>query len=700
MIFEVGLLCLAYYGSKKLPDDSPLAQKIRTLSDSTIAAIEDQVSVVRKAMAGAATDRKVSGAQTKSPQKPPEKAQKSAGEQHAEAVQSHYAHVSTLSLGALAVRKFVPLAGPVGFAAYIYGLAPHLRDVEDSLVNERRINCNSLFLFADILALLTGNYVAAALSLYMIQLGKLGVIRAKDDSRKQMQHLFLDLPGKVWVARDGSEIEVDLDSITSDEIIVLHGGNVIPVDGVIVDGCCGVNQQALTGEAQIAEKAVGDTVFANTLVTNGRILVRVERSGAETTSNQIADILFNSVSYKSKVQLKGERWADQLTAPTFYSALALLPFIGPVSTSVYINAHIGMRIRVFAPMVTLKHISMASKNGLLVKDGRALENFIAVDTVLFDKTGTLTHEDPDVTRIICLDRCSESELLRHAAIAEQKQTHPIARAILRKARQMGISVPEVDDSHYSIGYGIKVECDGKTIQVGSLRYLNDDSIVISDELNRIAQREQAAGHSIVFVAVNRRVLGALQLQPRTRAEMERVIARLRGQGIKYMAIVSGDHEGPTRALAEQLGMDGYFANVLPREKADIVERLQAQGKVVCFVGDGINDAIALKQSNVSISVAGASTIAQDVAEIVLMDGHLHAMNDLHDVSASLDRNLKKSLRFCIAPGVANLLGAFVLRYDTLVSLLVNCAFAIGGGISVAASSKLDKKPDDASDTPS
>ena len=147
-------------------------------------------------------------------------------------------------------------------------------------------------------------------------------------------------------------------------------------------------------------------------------------------------------------------------------------------------------------------------------------------------------------------------------------------------------------------------------------------------------------------------------------------------------------------------MDGFFANVLPKEKAEIVERLQAQGKVVCFVGDGINDAIALKQANVSISVAGASTIAQDVAEIVLMDGHLHAMNDLHDVSASLDRNLKKSLRFCIAPGVANLFGAFVLHYDTLVSLLVNSAFAIGGAISVAKTSELPAKRDDASDAPS
>ncbi|SEH40858.1 heavy metal translocating P-type ATPase [Magnetospirillum fulvum] len=673
MIVGLGLLCLAYYGAKKLPEDSPIAIKIREVSETAIRYLTDE-------------------------KPPPEnleddkEAEKKYVPEPAEVIQGHYTNASAFCLGALAVRRFVPLAGPIGFAAYVYGMGPHLRDVEASLLKEKKIDCDSLFLFADVLALVTGNYVAAALSLYMIHLGKLGVLRAKDLSRKELRHLFLDLPGKVWVIRDGCEIEVDLESVQKDECIVLHGGNVIPVDGVIVQGIAGINQQALTGEAQIVEKGPGESVFANTFVSCGRILVKAERSGSETTSNQIADILLNSISYKSDAQLKGEKWADQLTMPLFYSSLGLLPIIGPVSTSVFINSHIGMRIRVFAPMVTLKHISMASKNGLLVKDGRALERLIEVDAILFDKTGTLTHEDQDVTRIHCVNGCDEAELIRYAAIAEQKQTHPIAQAILRKAREMEVSFPDIEDSNYSIGYGITVVCGDEIIQVGSVRYLEGEAIPLPDDLRQLQIREQTAGHTFVFLAVDGQVRGAVQLEAQIRAEVEQVVAGLRQQGIGYMAIVSGDHDGPTRALAERLGMDAYFANVLPQQKAEIVTRLQDEGKVVCFVGDGINDSIALKQADVSISVAGASTIAKDMAEIVLMDGHLHEMNLLHDISSSLDRNLNKSLWFCIAPGVVNLFGTFVVKFTTLTSLLVNTSFAGIGMAAVSSTPDVVREP--------
>jgi Cu2+-exporting ATPase len=169
-------------------------------------------------------------------------------------------------------------------------------------------------------------------------------------------------------------------------------------------------------------------------------------------------------------------------------------------------------------------------------------------------------------------------------------------------------------------------------------------------------------------------------------DLGEVIAKLRKQGIKYMAIVSGDGEAPTRLLSEQLGMDDYYAKVLPQEKADIVTRLQAKGKKVCFIGDGINDSIALKQADVSISLAGASTIAKDMAEIVLMDGHIGSINDLHDISKALDKSLKQSLALSIAPGMINLFGAFVLSFNTLTSLMVNASFGFFGA-SLARPSK-------------
>jgi Cu2+-exporting ATPase len=659
MLFEIFLVGIAYCVSKTVNKDGQLTSKVKEFSDK-----------VKK--------------QFKDTPWPPAKApgetqmRASAEQQDLEETYSHHKEMSLVSVGALAVREIVPLADVLGFATYVYGLGPQLKSVEEGLRENRKITVDSLFLFADMLALLTGSYIAASFSLYLIQTGKLGVLRAKGSSLKHIKHLFRDIPSNVWVIQDGLEIEVPLKTIRRDDIVVLHGGKVIPVDGVITAGFAGIDQQALTGEAQIAEKGPGDRVFANTILLNGRILVRVEKSGSETTANQIADILVKSVDYKSKSQLKGEKWADQLINPIFYSSLVLLPIMGPVSTSVFINSHIGMRIRILAPMGTLKHISIASKKGLLVKDGRALEKFLDIDTILFDKTGTLTHNEPEVTDIISTGTHTAQEIIRYAAIAEQKLTHPIARAILEKAIGMGVFFPDIDNSCYSIGYGIKVFSSGETIQSGSLRYLEGEDIFVSEELRALQESEQYSDRSFIFLAVNRQVIGALQLQPRTRNDIAEVIAKLRKQGIQYMAIVSGDAERPTRMLAEQLGMDDYFADVLPQQKAEIVTRLRAEGKKVCFIGDGINDSIALRHADVSISLAGANTIAKDMAEIVLMDGHIGAINDLHDISTALDKNLKQCLKLSIAPGLINLLGAFVLDFNTLASLLVNASFAVVG----------------------
>jgi Cu2+-exporting ATPase len=659
MLFEIFLVGLAYCVSKTVNKDGQLTSKVKELSDK----VKNQFKDTPPPLAKATVETQM---------------QASAEQRDLEETHSHYKEMSLFSTGALAVREIVPFADLVGFSTYVYGLGPQLKSVEEGLRKNRKITVDSLFLFADILALLTGSYIAASFSLYLIQMGKLGVVRAKGSSLKHIKHLFRDIPSKVWIIQDDIEIEVPLETIKQDDIVVIHGGKVIPVDGVITKGFAGIDQQSLTGEAQIAEKGPGDRVFANTILLNGRILVKVEKSGSETTANQIADILVKSMDYKSQSQLRGEKWADQLINPMFYSSLALLPIIGPVSTSVFINSHIGMRIRILAPMGTLKHISIASKKGLLVKDGRALEKFLDIDTILFDKTGTLTHKEPEVTDIISAGAHTPQEIIRYAAIAEQKLTHPIAKAIIEKALAMGAFFPDIDDSCYSIGYGIKVYSSGKTIQTGSLRYLEGEGIFVSKKLRMLQESEPYSDHSFVFLAVNREVIGALQLQPRTRHDIAEVIAKLRKQGIQYMAIVSGDSERPTRLLAEQLGMDGYFADVLPQQKADIVARLRAEGKKVCFIGDGINDSIALKHADVSISLAGANTIAKDMAEIVLMDGHIGAINDLHDISTALDKSLKQCLKLSIAPGVINLLGAFVLDFNTMASLLVNASFAVIG----------------------
>lgn len=575
------------------------------------------------------------------------------------------------SMGLFALRGFIPGAGFLGMATYLFSIVPYMKSVEKSLVRDKKVNVDVLFFIGDVLTLGIKNYFTASFSLYLIYSGKYVANKAKDDSSKIVGHLFKELPQKVWILVDGSEVEIPLEEVKVNDLLIVNSGGVIPVDGVIQEGLAQIDQQALTGEGQPAEKGEGDSVFANTIVLAGKILVRVNCSGTETTSAQIAEMLLSSVSFKSGIQLKGEQWADQMTQPMFFSVLAVLPVIGPASTAVLINAHIGVRVQFVAPVTTLKHISEAARQGILVKDGRALEHLCEVDTVLFDKTGTLTTDQPEVKRVVGRNKHTEKEILTYAATAEQKLAHPIARAILTKAKEEAIELREFQKSDYRLGYGISVVIDERLIRVGSIRFLQQEGVKIPQEVIKAQEQSHALGNTFVLVGIDLHVAGFLELQPQIRPEIREMVAQLRAFGIDHMGIVSGDHQIPTKKLADTLGMDEYFYNVLPKNKAQIVEELQAQGRVVCFIGDGINDSIALKQANVSMSIAGASAIARDMAEIIFMDGSLQHLVPLVELSKRLETNLRRSLVICLLPGVTNLLGAFFLNFSILTSNLIN-----------------------------
>lgn len=615
--------------------------------------------------------------------------------QEIEAQQLRYLKSAVVSMGCFAI----PGAAPIGLAAYLYSAIPYMRNVERSLLRDKKVNVDVLFFTADALTFGTRNFFTAAFGLTLIHHGRYMVSKARDDSAKIVAHLYREMPDAVWKIVDGVEVETPLAEIQAGDLIAVTSGNVIPVDGVIEEGIAEIDQQALTGEAQPAEREAGAPVFANTVILAGRLIIRVERSGAETTSAQIADVLLNSVSFKSGVQLKGERWADQAALPMLASAGVLLPVVGPVSTAVFINSHIGARILMFAPLTTLRHISEASRLGVLVKDGRALEQLADVDTILFDKTGTLTTEEPEVLRVRTLHRHSEREILAYAATAERKLTHPIARAILKRAEAAQVLPFDVEDSQYQLGYGTTVIVNGETVRVGSLRFFQKEGVRIPEAVLKIQQDAHAVGNTFIAVGIGERIEGALELQPQVRPEARAQIAQLRALGIRHLAIVSGDDEAPTQKLARDLGMDEYFCNVLPEAKAEIVSSLQAQGRVVCFIGDGINDSIALKKANVSMSIAGATFIARDMAEILYMDGTLKHLVDVVELSRRLDVNLNRSLTLCLVPSAINLAGAFVLHFSILTSLLINTAFGAVGVSGIFYTRKKSGAADAVADLP-
>ncbi|ETX03668.1 MAG: hypothetical protein ETSY1_46540 (plasmid) [Candidatus Entotheonella factor] len=583
----------------------------------------------------------------------------------------HYKITSLASMGLFALTRLWPPLGVLGLGFYIYSAIPYMRDVEKSLTKDHKINVDVLFFIGDSLTLGSRKYFTAAIGLYLMHWGKHSVALAKNDSKTKLSGLFENLPQKVWVQIGEEEMEIPLTDVKKNHLVIVDSGGVVPVDGTIIEGMASIDQHPLTGEAQPVEKEVGAPVFAHTMVITGRILIRVEKSGDETAAFQIGNALLHATEFKTGVQLKGEKWADMATLPMLAGAAIMLPTMGPVPTIVFINSHIGNRIRVLAPMSTMTHISHALSHGILVKDGRVLENLHKIDTILFDKTGTLTMEEPEVGKVIALASFNETDVLAHAATAEQRQNHPIARAIMKKAQDAGVQPSQHQDSEYRIGYGIIVFRKGIVIRVGSMRFLEEEGIIIPETVLQHQEWAYEQGYTLVLVSMDDQVAGCIVLQPTVRPEVRDVIARLRQQGIKHLAIVSGDHREPTRQLAESLGMDDFFHDVLPQDKADIVTALQGQGRSVGFMGDGINDTIAMKKANASISLRGATTIAMDMAEIVLMDGDLNSLNELLELSEKLRRNLNRALMFTLAPGVINLGGAFIFHFSILTSMMVN-----------------------------
>jgi P-type E1-E2 ATPase len=274
---------------------------------------------------------------------------------------------------------------------------------------------------------------------------------------------------------------------------------------------------------------------------------------------------------------------------------------------------------------------------VLVKDGRALDLLCEIDTVLFDKTGTLTRERPEVGRIVAANGHAATDILRYAAAAERRFHHPIALAILQRAEEERLEVPRIDSAQYKVGHGIIVGVEGHRIRVGSRRFMELEGVALTPEVTDALDEAHREGRSMAMVAVDEVLGGALELRASVRPEVPEIIKGLRARGIKHIAVVSGDHEAPTRKLARELGIDRYFAQVLPTEKADYVEKLQKEGRKVCFVGDGINDAIALKKANVSISLRGASSIATDTAHVAFMEPGLGKLCELRDIAADLQR---------------------------------------------------------------
>jgi heavy metal translocating P-type ATPase len=577
---------------------------------------------------------------------------------------------ASLPVAAIAQFAFPPLL-PLSAALFTYTAIPSFRRAYEVVLKERRLGVDVLDSVVIMGCLATLQIFPGAILAWCLSVGRYLVRRTEDNSKKLLIGAFGKQPRFVWLLKNGIEIETPLDRLQKGDIVVVHTGEMVPVDGIIVDGLAMIDQHALTGESTPAEKGVGDRVFASTVMVAGKVHVAVEKSGGETATARIAQILNDSAGYKLASQHKGERLADKAVIPTLCLGGLALATLGPPGAVAVVNSDLGTGIRMAAPLAMLSTLALCAQKGVLVKDGRALDLLWEVDTVLFDKTGTLTRERPEVGRVIAANGFDRLQILRFAAAAERRFHHPIALAILQKAEEEDLRLPLTDATQYKVGYGITVGIDGHRVRLGSRRFMELEGVRLTREVADNLDEVHAQGHTMVLVAVDDELGGALELRASIRPEVRGIVQGLRERGIKHIAIISGDHEAPTRKLAEELGMDRYFAQVLPADKAGYVEQLQREGRKVCFVGDGINDAIALKKANVSISLRGATSIATDTAHVVFMEQSLGRLCELRDIARDLDRNVRNSWLMILGPNLACIAGVFTLGFGIGASVLTN-----------------------------
>ena len=492
-----------------------------------------------------------------------------------------------------------------------------------TLATRRRLNGDVLE--ASTLGLLIGrrNFTAAALLTWLRAVGELVVARSIVRARTSLSDV-VGVPERIVTRRSGDHREaVAVDALHAGDVVVVTTGQRIPVDGTIVHGEAMVNQQSMTGEALPVECLAGDRVFAATTLEHGEIEIRAEQVGPNTAVGRIVRAIEAAATEKPDIQLFAERLADR----EVWRTLTLAGLGGAFAWSfdaamAILVADYGTAARVGIPTAILTSLRRAAGEGILVKGPRTLERLARVDTIVFDKTGTLTSGTLHVTRIVSYDRTlDETELIRLSAAAEHGFTHPVARAVGRLARERRVVVPPVTTTESALGLGLDVRVEDRRVLIGSRRFMEQQHI----RLERAREDETAAhgvGASPIFVAIDDRLAGMLELQDRLRDDAPDAVRALRARKMRNVIMLSGDHPEPSRVIADSLGLRHHYAELLPEDKARLVRELKAEGRVVAMVGDGVNDALGLQAADVGMAVPGGAAVAAEAADIVLLSGGL------------------------------------------------------------------------------
>jgi Cu2+-exporting ATPase len=584
-----------------------------------------------------------------------------------------------------AVTGIVP--APVMLGAVALTAIPPFRRAIKSLASGH-VNVDVMDATAITVCLVRAEPITASIITALLALGDLVLDRTQARARTAISRLMQLDDGEAFVltSPDAPPKRVHPRELAPGMRIVVYPGARVPADGIVVDGSVAVDEKALTGESVPRERVAGDRVMAASVAVHGQAVVEVERAGGDTVAARIVQILQGAGSKPMTLQRNAERVADKLVLPTFGAAGAAWALSGIVDrlTSVLIT-DFGTGVRVAVPTSALAAMTLAAREGVLVKGATFLERLAEADTIVFDKTGTLTLGVPEVTRIAPLGAWDETEIASFAAAAEGNQSHPIADAIRRHAER--IAAPRFDAENgtesYRIGLGLHALVRGHHVLVGNARMMRENG-VDPGQAEPACDELGTSGASSVLLAVDGKLAAVIGYADAPRPESAEVVRLLKAGGRRRVLLLSGDARAPVQAIARIVGIDEAVAEVLPTNKADVVRRLKSEGRKVAMVGDGINDAPALAEADVGISLHGGTDVALETADVVLLEGGLARLPAVFAVADEAMARVKQVLGIVLVPNtIAIAAGAFGLINPVIAAVVNNGSTIAAAGHALA-----------------
>ena len=498
-------------------------------------------------------------------------------------------------------------------------------------------------------SLLRGDYSTAGSVMFLLTVGSLLEEWTRKKSLDDLARSMALNVDKVWVRTPQGEVLVPLTRVHAGDEVVVRSGNMIPLDGTVLEGEAMVNQAALTGESMPVRKTTGATVYAGTVVEEGECVLVAKAEGGANRYDKIVAMIEESEKLKSGTENRALQLADRLVPWCLAGTVATYAFTRNVTRAISIlMVDFSCALKLSMPLAVLSAMRECGEYHITVKGGKYLEALAKADTIVFDKTGTLTRATPQVVQVVPFSGCGEQEVLQLAACLEEHFPHSMANAVVRAAKERGISHEEMhSEVEYIVAHGIASRVGGQRVVIGSHHFVFEDEkcTIPTAEQQKFDALKPAYSH--LYMAASGQLVGVICISDPLRPEAAAVLNGLRALGIRNTVMMTGDSERTAAAIAKQVGVDRFFAEVLPEDKANFVQQAKAEGHTVVMIGDGINDSPALSAADIGIAINSGAAIAREIADVTIKADSLEELVALKAIANSLQKRVHANYRFVL-----------------------------------------------------